>query len=749
MEDNNLAQSTVSAEEIHEMANAAREMAASFNSANNELTKTMQYMAKLSAKGGTGGFMFGGATNLKEAKQQIKQQQQLVKEQTKLAQAQAKLHNAKHKERTAKYNSNGASHILNQLSSGSIGKLTTLLKFGQTATILGTLVAVGKRLIQTGEQLRKTYEGSQKTLSALGQDSKNLDTILHTTTKEQGQLKSSMSTLSTVFGAVGTKIINAFERGITAVAKLIPSFDKLETAISGINRRQAISGAQYDLIGSGLNYKASGAVASNIEAAAVAYLMRAYDISETEARNNPDYQSTVQTLQGLVKSGGSAGMFNTTNVEGYGYANQIWQPGVHYTDAYMTAMRGQMLADALDIYKEGGAAGLADWNNRMGKMQTLVGNIANSLYSFDEVEQLNATNLEDLDGSVQDLGTLEETINSEDQNNKTQFFDTTHDDLEGLKDAVAEAATAVVDAIDRKNLNVTVMPAPVYAKADEKQTATRPYSNPNYAYNTVGAMAGATAGVTEKNKSTQPSTRPYSSPNYSYAGAGVTADNLNRQPAYEALSAFQDYIQGVGHGEYEKVAPSFQTIKDAIYSAKSQADLDAITSSLSNAHEGYKAGNIQAVLDGCDKINNVVNKVGYFDAMLLTGSLGFGFGAEALAGASAGAGAGALSSFGAQLATLLTSGRGFATGGIGTSKVTNATLFENGPEAVIPLTSDIGKTFMAESISQALELSYAGGDTINVHIDGPVFTENERQLNHWAEQLGDRYAQVKARRGGK
>lgn len=91
---------------------------------------------------------------------------------------------------------------------------------------------------------------------------------------------------------------------------------------------------------------------------------------------------------------------------------------------------------------------------------------------------------------------------------------------------------------------------------------------------------------------------------------------------------------------------------------------------------------------------------------------------------------------------------GFASGGIGTSKVTGATLFENGPEAVIPLDSDLGKTFMADAIAKANE-GATGGDTINVHIDGPVFTENERQLNHWAEQLGDRYVQVKARRGGK
>lgn len=96
----------------------------------------------------------------------------------------------------------------------------------------------------------------------------------------------------------------------------------------------------------------------------------------------------------------------------------------------------------------------------------------------------------------------------------------------------------------------------------------------------------------------------------------------------------------------------------------------------------------------------------------------------------------------------LPGGAHFASGGIGTSKVTGATLFENGPEAVIPLDSDLGKTFMADAIARANE-DATGGDTINVHIDGPVFTENERQLNHWAEQLGDRYAQVKARRGGK
>lgn len=91
----------------------------------------------------------------------------------------------------------------------------------------------------------------------------------------------------------------------------------------------------------------------------------------------------------------------------------------------------------------------------------------------------------------------------------------------------------------------------------------------------------------------------------------------------------------------------------------------------------------------------------------------------------------------------------FATGGIGTSKITDATLFENGPEAVIPLTTDIGKQFMADAIQTAIGDTNIGGDTINVKIDGPVFTESERQLNKWATEFGDRYAQIKARRGGK
>lgn len=91
----------------------------------------------------------------------------------------------------------------------------------------------------------------------------------------------------------------------------------------------------------------------------------------------------------------------------------------------------------------------------------------------------------------------------------------------------------------------------------------------------------------------------------------------------------------------------------------------------------------------------------------------------------------------------------FATGGIGTSKITDATLFEKGPEAVIPLTTDIGKQFMADAIQTAIGDTNIGGDTINVKIDGPVFTESERQLNKWATEFGDRYAQIKARRGGK
>ena len=88
----------------------------------------------------------------------------------------------------------------------------------------------------------------------------------------------------------------------------------------------------------------------------------------------------------------------------------------------------------------------------------------------------------------------------------------------------------------------------------------------------------------------------------------------------------------------------------------------------------------------------------------------------------------------------------FAAGGVGRSPVTNATLFENGAEAIVPLDSQEGINYMANALREA-GLTGGGQSNINVNIYGADLSD-ERTRDQIARDIGERIQTITLREGG-
>ena len=88
----------------------------------------------------------------------------------------------------------------------------------------------------------------------------------------------------------------------------------------------------------------------------------------------------------------------------------------------------------------------------------------------------------------------------------------------------------------------------------------------------------------------------------------------------------------------------------------------------------------------------------------------------------------------------------FALGGVGTQPVSGATLFENGPEAVIPLSSPEGVNYLAAAMKEA---GGANGSNIHVTVElsGLNIADNDRQWNEVARNIGERINTIIRREG--
>lgn len=699
----NIATSSITAEDIHAMANAARDMSENFRKTNTELSRTVQLISKLSSKkqGMFGNIPLG--TSAKDTRKVLKEQQRTIREQTRLAKEQAKLAEATARKKRAQRKADGkasAVDVASQLTDGRAGRIASAFRFGPVIAVLTGILAVGKKLIQTGEKLRQAYENGQKDLASIGVESKNLNTVMGTSVKQQGQIDSTMSTLSTVFGAVGNQLKQGFKKLTTALVKLIPGIDKLETAVSGINRIQAIGQIQSSLVGTGLKYGQAATMSSDIEAAAVAYMQTAFGYTAEEARNNENYAATVQAMQNLVTSGGKYGMFNTDLATAWGFEQGKWNPNVQYTDAFMADLRSQYLAEAMTKYMSKGPDALADMQNRLAKTQKIISTMAGQLFSFDEVETQQAISTADTADAI------------------NYFGEEATDALRNEEDWLEEIA--------RK----------YGLSADQIANIRRILTDTDMTMDDINDMLAA--GIRFDDAST--SVIMALSTEFGLSSAGIISAFTLYAGNLEAALAKIETLDKTGEELEDWLKDPVLTLEELLQIGPTKP---------AETYEDYVAPPTLAEL-------LAMNGIGTPDLPHATGSSHThttGRGADMLSAYSPYKQTDtyfqALQKAANQSTTPYWYTPSHATGGIGTVRETNATLFENGPEAVIPLSTDLGKTFMADAISAAIGNTNIGGDTVNVTIAGPVFTESERQLNKWATELGDRYNQIKARRGGK
>ena len=103
------------------------------------------------------------------------------------------------------------------------------------------------------------------------------------------------------------------------------------------------------------------------------------------------------------------------------------------------------------------------------------------------------------------------------------------------------------------------------------------------------------------------------------------------------------------------------------------------------------------------------------------------------------------------IGTASTGTRHFASGGIGTHQINNATLFEgNKAEAVIPLESQSGVDYLANALKQAQSDNggVQGNVTINLSLNGIFDTDDRGKWERLAERLAETIQIQNNRRGG-
>lgn len=722
MADNNLANSSVTAEEIKEMAAAAREMAAAFRDANNEINKTTHNLSTVGTK------------------------------------------------------SKSTSKTLKQASGGSGGLFGTI-KDVKGAAGIGTLITVLRASVremknQTAELRRLNNALKNTTASGTKFVGKSLSAQASADAAHEAvtALKSSNNSLKF--------ITDTFKKLYAKFIDFTGTTSEYATIIRDSLRVATGQSASQKGLGSGLTNR----IDKTATALAITTMRSLYpDRSDTNLISDEQYKELYSSIVAAIQNGGDvAGTgLSTSGWQAFAAQNYGYVPGVTYTDSYEAEARRRYLADI--ALNSGGDEAAADRIKYYTDQTKLLQGIANSLYSFDEVEQINAVNMQDLGESVTDISDQTEENTDRDIEARDRNFIGLHDEFTDLNhhvdDATVAAATAgaevasattgaaqeVVNAINNKQLAVNVQPAPVYVTNGAGATAgATSGATAGQSYNVGGATAGATVGARVShagNASAAGNTSTASSTsNTATAGNGATLEARRKQTAdlldlleqatTLAMQADESSIFGrLGRTFGLTDSSKYTSVLDAVKKARTNLNTYSEAQLLSLAQSAY--GTADTMIDAAKSYklsDNGVKLAGAIAASLAASSVALGVGATS--GTTAGTGAKIIDF--ATAAGRLGTAAGFATGGIGTSPVTNATLFENGPEAVIPLTSDLGKTFMADAITKAFgsEGQTMSQDQITINIDGPTFLQDERAMNKLATEIGDRYAQVKARRGG-
>ena len=550
---------------------------------------------------------------------------------------------------------------------------STLLKKLPFA-LLGAAVSLFAATLKNATLVVQKFSRAMNSVASLGKNIKNLDILMGGTVKELTEASAGRDMLSTLLGGVGNQIKNFFGKLANAIVS-----DDVKEALAKTIRESFILANQTTLIGQGHKSEQAEALARLATDAAEMYLRQTTGASLEDIRNADNYQETVSEMLKLITSGGQYGMFSTSSWKGWAFEKGYLVPDMNYTQQQENTMRAEYLGELLHIFNEGGAAALARLENHYQKVDKRLSLIGQSLYSFDEVEQVAAYTEAD---TLEELNNFSEGTSSQFENVEADLqylaalYGLTPQQLNNIKSFMSATGLAVDD---------------IKYLLDEGLTFEDPQA--------VAYLADiVNNGLTTKGVVDIQGLRDI---NLNIAeDAKKVLENLDSYVLRDNLDSYvlRDNLNSLSATETPLIEPG--TVPDPYKEIRENNEVI-------NEFEGV----VNDALARASKITNL-------------GSSEHSSGGRSFSGSS----------------------RHYATGGIGTDRIDNATLFENGPEAIIPLTSNLGVDYMARVMEQ-VNASNGSSDSLTVNFNGPVFTEDQRQLQYWAEKLGETYDTIKKRRG--
>lgn len=488
---------------------------------------------------------------------------------------------------------------------------------------------------------------------------------------------------------------------------------------------------------SGLSVSASSKVYHTSRAIAMQRMQQLYpDLSMEELISTDLYSEIYSSLMNAIIHGGEVKntMLSTEGWEGWAFENLGYNPNVDYSEEAQADARRRYLESIQELGTDEEKAERMKYYRNQSR---LLKQIAGQLFSFDEVETQQAISMADTIDSVDDFGN-ETTQLLRDQEDLwqelIQKYGLTQQQIDNIKRLMNATGISLTDIKALLEAGV---------KFDDATT-----NNIIHLMNTTGISVSDIVRLLE---------------------AGITLDAATVEKliaAYEKGLNTTDIVNAINGLGLDVFLDMNTTIEDILKWLKDHPFYGTDASKEDNDRKitvderRAQADAMQKEMD--DRFDGAIGKFGGHDPNEdKTGYIGPDrtnnstyhsiLEASQQAAHRNTTNASVMDSLNALLdkSNRTSLGAAFATGGIGTSKVTNATLFENGPEAVIPLSSELGKQFMADALSKATDgNTNIGGDTININIDGPTILSDDHSLTKLATLVGDTYTQVKARRGG-
>ena len=528
-------------------------------------------------------------------------------------------------------------------------------------------------------------------------------------------------------------LVTAFKKVATA---LVSASDTFKEAAQVVNQQMQTL-AQMQGAQTGLSYTASGKAYTTSRNIALRRMKELYpDREEADLLSDALYTQIYSSVLNAVLHGGAIQntSLSTEGWEGWAFEELGWNPNVDYSNEALADARRRYLEMLASLGNDEEAAERMKYYRNQSR---LLKTIAGQLFSFDEVETQQAISMADTVDAVEDFGaeTTEALRDEEDLwQELIQKYGLTQQQIDNIKRLMDATGISLIDIKALLESGV---------KFDDATTNSiiRLMNATGISVNDIVRLleAGVQLDATTVDKLIAAYNKGLNTTDIINAIKGLGLDVF-----FDMNTTIEDILKWLKDHPFTDEGTSKENDGKIISVDERRAQADAMQQEMDERFSdaigqfgGKDPNEDKTGYIGPNRNDNSTNR------SILE--------ASQQAAHRNTTNAQALDSINALLDNSHRSslGAAFATGGIGTSKVTNATLFENGPEAVIPLSSDLGKQFMADALSKATDgNANIGGDTININIDGPTILNDDHSLTKLATLVGDTYTQVKARRGG-